>query len=489
MAKKQIKVKKVTKQKEEKTMPVKKGRKAKKKNEKLWGGRFTEPLSASAEAFTASVDFDKRLYHHDIVGSIAYANALFKAHVITHKEGKRIIKGLTTILKRIKAGKLSFATEYEDVHMNIEKMLIELIGDTGKKIHTGRSRNDQVATDLRMFLKEEILIVVSLITQLQATLVDLADRHKKIIMPGYTHLQRAQPVLLSHHFLAYFEMLDRDKGRFLETYQRTNVLPLGSGALAGTNFNIDRKFLADTLGFAELSKNSIDAVSDRDFAIDYLSASATLMMHLSRLCEEIVLWASYEFGFIELSDQYSTGSSIMPQKKNPDVAELIRGKTGRVYGNLMSLLVVMKGLPLAYNRDTQEDKEPLFDTVDTVHSSLKLMVEMLATAKFNEKEMTDAARKGFLTATDLAFYLVKKNVPFRKAHEIVGKIISYCEDANMQLDYLSVKELKKFSDRISFDAQKIISIESSVESKNIFGGTSTVRVKDAIKAARKRITK
>jgi argininosuccinate lyase len=285
--------------------------------------------------------------------------------------------------------------------------------------------------------------------------------------------------------MAYLEMLERDKARFFETFNRTNVLPLGSGALAGTNFKIDRRFLAEVLGFAQLSNNSIDAVSDRDFVLDFLSAASILMMHLSRMCEELVLWSSYEFGFVEISDAYSTGSSIMPQKKNPDVAELIRGKAGRVFGSLMALFTVLKGLPLAYNRDTQEDKEPLFDAVDTVQSCLKLMQEMLVTAKFHEKEMLDAARKGFLTATDLAFYLVRKGVPFRKAHEIVGKIINYCEDANMQLDYLSVPELKKFSDKFSFDAQKIISTESSVEEKDTFGGTATSRVKEAIKAARK----
>ncbi|MBU0687498.1 MAG: argininosuccinate lyase [Candidatus Margulisbacteria bacterium] len=464
-------------------------RKKKKVKDKLWGGRFREALSDAAEIFTSSVDFDKKLYHHDIIGSIAYSNALMKAHVISQKECKRIIKGLTAILKGIKSGKIQFRTEFEDVHMNIEALLIDMIGDTGKKLHTGRSRNDQVATDLRMYLKDEIAATIPLISKFQATLVELAEKHIKVIMPGYTHLQRAQPVLLSHHLMAYYTMLDRDKERIFETYRRTDVMPLGSGALAGTNFKIDRKFLADVLSFSEISKNSVDAVSDRDFVLDYLSAAAILMMHLSRMCEELVIWSSYEFSFIELSDQYSTGSSIMPQKKNPDVAELIRGKSGRVYGNLMSLLTVMKGLPLAYNRDTQEDKEPLFDTIETVQASLKLMTEMLATAKFNDKEMLDAARKGFLTATDLAFYLVNKGVPFRKAHEIVGKIIAYCEDANMQLDYLSVQELKKFSDRFSFDAQKIISTESSIASKDIYGGTATVRVKEQIKIARKKLTK
>jgi argininosuccinate lyase len=457
----------------------------KKKEDKLWGGRFRRALSASAETFTASIEFDKRLYRHDIMGSIAYANALFKSHVITQKECKRIIRGLNVILKGIESGKFKFDPGFEDVHMNIEKMLIDLIGEAGKKIHTGRSRNDQVATDLRAYVKEEVAATISLLCKLQITILDLAERHLKIIMPGYTHLQRAQPVLLSHHLMAYFEMLERDKARFFETFNRTNVLPLGSGALAGTNFKIDRRFLAEVLGFAQLSNNSIDAVSDRDFVLDFLSAASILMMHLSRMCEELVLWSSYEFGFVEISDAYSTGSSIMPQKKNPDVAELIRGKAGRVFGSLMALFTVLKGLPLAYNRDTQEDKEPLFDAVDTVQSCLKLMQEMLVTAKFHEKEMLDAARKGFLTATDLAFYLVRKGVPFRKAHEIVGKIINYCEDANMQLDYLSVPELKKFSDKFSFDAQKIISTESSVEEKDTFGGTATSRVKEAIKAARK----
>jgi argininosuccinate lyase len=457
--------------------------------DKLWGGRFREPLSKSAEKFSASIDYDKRLYRQDIMGSIAYANALSKAQVITPKECKRIIKGLLAISKGLESGKLKLKTEYEDVHMNIEKMLIDLIGETGKKIHTGRSRNDQVATDLRLYIKEEIAQAVSLLEKLQSTILDLAEEYIKVIMPGYTHLQRAQPVLFSHHLLAYFEMFDRDKDRFLGAFKRVDVMPLGSGALAGTNFKIDRKFLAQVLGFAEISRNSIDAVSDRDFVVDFIYAAAAVMLHLSRFCTELILWSSYEFGFVELSDKYTTGSSIMPQKKNPDIAELIRGKSSRVFGNLTAILSLMKGLPLAYNRDAQEDKEPLFDTVDTLKASLTLMDEMLKTAKFNASEMLDAARKGFLTATDLAFYLVGKGVPFRKAHEIVGKIINYCEDANMQLDYLSVAELKKFSDKISFDAQKILSTESSVEMKDTFGGTAPAQVKAALKAARASLAK
>ncbi|MFH1683592.1 MAG: argininosuccinate lyase, partial [Candidatus Margulisiibacteriota bacterium] len=357
----------------------------------------------------------------------------------------------------------------------------------GKKLHSGRSRNDQVVTDLRMYVKYEVTELIFLIKDLQTVLLDLAEANIKVIMPGYTHLQRAQPILLSHHLMAYFEMLERDKKRLYQVGEETDVMPLGSGALAGNNFKIDRPGLAKELGFAESSANSIDAVSDRDFAIDFCSACAVLMMHLSRFSEEIIIWSSWEFDYLELSDQFSTGSSIMPQKKNPDIAELARGKTGRVYGNLMALLTMMKGLPLAYNRDMQEDKEPLFDTIDTVKSVLAIFREMVATVKINDKQMDQSAKKGFLTATDLAFYLVGRGVPFREAHNIVGKIVAYCEESNMQLEYMSLKQLKQFSKEFGYDATRFLSAQSSVASKDILGGTAPSRVKEAIKRARKHL--
>jgi argininosuccinate lyase len=358
------------------------------------------------------------------------------------------------------------------------------VGEIGKKLHTGRSRNDQVATDLRMYLKWEITETVILLARLQNAILDQAEAHLSVIMPGYTHLQRAQPVLLSHHLLAYFEMLERDKERFRQAYERVDVMPLGSGALSGTNFLIDRAYLAKELGFSRISTNSMDAVSDRDFVIDYLSASAQLMMHLSRFADELIIWSSYEFDFVELSDSYSTGSSLMPQKKNPDVAELIRGKCGRVFGNLVALLTMMKGLPLAYNRDLQEDKEPLFDSIDTVKDSLAIFSEMIKTIKFNREIMGKAVKKGYLTATDVVYYLVVQGVPFREAHEIVGKIVSYCEESNMELDYISLNQLKQFSNKFSYDVQRILSAEASVAAKDTIGGTSPKRVKEALKRAR-----
>jgi len=454
---------------------------------KPWGGRFKKPLSKSAEIFTASVHFDKRLFKQDIIQSIAYARALQKAAVLDSKECKKIIIGLEEIKRGIESGKIKLTSEFEDVHMNIEHSLIQKVGEVGKKLHTGRSRNDQVSTDLRMYLKWEITETKRLIKELQETLIKLAEDNISVVTAGYTHLQRAQPVLLSHHFMAYFNMLQRDKERMSEAYGRADVLPLGSGALSGTNFPIDRNFLAKELGFTKISTNSLDAVSDRDFAVDYLSASATLMMHLSRFAEEIILWSTYEFNFIRLSDAYSTGSSLMPQKKNPDIAELIRGKCGRVYGNLFALLTTMKAQPLAYNRDLQEDKEPLFDTIDTIGCTLSVFREMLETMQINKEVMLKAATKGFLTATDLAYYLVRKQVPFRDAHEIVGKIISYCEESNMELEYLSLNELKKFSDKFGYDSQRILSAKSCVETKDLPGGTAPERVKEAIKDARNNI--
>jgi len=455
-----------------------------KKNKKPWSGRFREPLAKSAEQFTNSVHFDARLYKQDIVQSIAYAKALFKVQILSGTECKKIIRGLEEILRGMASGKIKLNPEFEDVHMNVEAILINKVGEMGKKLHTGRSRNDQVATDLRMYLKWEISETRILIKKLQEVILQLAEDHLAVIMPGYTHLQRAQPVLLSHHLMAYFEMLERDRERMIEAYRRTDVLPLGSGALSGTSFPVDRNFLAKELGFSKVSKNSMDAVSDRDFVVDYLSACALLIMHLSRFAEELILWSTYEFDFIELSDAYATGSSLMPQKKNPDVAELIRGKSGRIYGNLISLLTVLKAQPLTYNRDMQEDKEPLFDTIDTVKDCLQMFAEMIKTMKVNREVMDRAATKGYLTATDLVYYLVRKGVPFRSAHEIVGKIVSYCEESNMELDYVSLNQLKPFCDKFSYDVQRILSSKASVESKEGYGGTSSKRVKEAIKNAR-----
>ncbi|MEE8637812.1 MAG: argininosuccinate lyase [Candidatus Margulisiibacteriota bacterium] len=461
--------------------------KRRKKLKKPWSGRFRESLAKSAEEFSSSVHYDVRLYKQDIIQSIAYARALFQVRLLTGKECKRIIKALEVILKGIGAGKIKLKPELEDLHMNIESLLIEKVGDMGKKLHSGRSRNDQVATDLRMYIKYEVTEIIFLIKKMQEALLDLAEVNLKVIMPGYTHLQRAQPVLFSHHLLAYFEMLERDRERFLKTGEEADVLPLGSGALAGTNFKVDREGLAKELGFSKISKNSMDAVSDRDFVIDFVAAASLLMMHLSRFSEELIIWSTYEFGFIELSDKFTTGSSIMPQKKNPDIAELVRGKTGRVYGHLFSLLAMMKALPLAYNRDMQEDKEAVFDVMDTVKAVLSIFEEMIRTTKINAEVMGKSAKKGFLTATDLACYLVRRGVPFREAHHIVGKIVSYCEESNMQLEYLSLQQLKQFSDAFSYDVTRILSSESSVSSKDISGGTAPKRVKEAIKRARKNL--
>jgi argininosuccinate lyase len=463
----------------------KKRKKAKEK--KPWAGRFRQAMARTAEAFTSSIRYDVRLFKQDIVQSMAYARSLLKARVLTADECKKIVRALEGIMKRIEKGRVKLKPELEDIHMNIEALLIEEVGDIGKKLHSGRSRNDQVATDLRMYVKYEVTEIVFLIQKLQETLITLAESNIKVIMPGYTHVQRAQPVLFAHHILAYFEMLKRDKARFLKAGEEADVLPLGSAALAGTNFQVDRPGLAKELGFSKISANSMDAVSDRDFAIDFVAAGAVLMMHLSRFCEEIVLWASFEFDFIELSDQYSTGSSIMPQKKNPDIAELIRGKTGRVYGHLVSLLTLMKGLPLTYNRDMQEDKEAIFDVIDVLKSALNIFDEMIATIKVNKEQMGRAAKKGYLTATDLAYYLVRRGIPFREAHKIVGEIVAYCEDSNMQLEYLSLQQLKQFCDVFTYDVMRILSSESSVNSKDLPGGTAPKRVKEAIKNARKNL--
>ncbi|MFA6430833.1 MAG: argininosuccinate lyase [Candidatus Margulisiibacteriota bacterium] len=454
-------------------------------NKKMWGGRFTEATSKLTETFTSSIHYDDRLFKYDIRQNIAYATSLQKAKVFTAPETKKVIQALNVILKEFEHGKINLRKELEDVHMNIEMLLVEKVGDIGKKLHSGRSRNDQVATDFRLYVKDKAEEIIDLISALQSEIVDVAEKNIKIIMPGYTHLQRAQPILFSHHLMSYYEMLCRDKKRFNLAKEEADVMPLGSGALSGNAFGIDRDALAEELGFSDVSKNSIDAVSDRDFAIEFLSACSILMVHISRMSEELIIWSTFEFNFVEMSDKFTTGSSIMPQKKNPDVAELSRGKSGRVFGHLMSLLVMMKGLPLAYNRDMQEDKEMVFDAADTLTTILTIYAEMIATLKINGDKMAAAAKKGFLTATDLAYYLVRRNVPFREAHEIVGKIVSYCEQNNMQLEYLSLKQLKEFSEFFTYDVTRVLSAESSIASRDIIGGTASNRVKEAIKRARK----
>ncbi len=448
---------------------------------KLWAGRFNEKTESAVERFTESVSFDARLWRHDIDGSIAHVKMLGKQKIISPKDTAMIVTGLKEIADEIEAGKFRFKESLEDVHMNIEHALIKKIGPVGGKVHTARSRNDQVALDLRLYLRDEIKEIVKLVKALQKVLVNLAEKHIDIIMPGYTHLQRAQPVLLSHHLLAYYEMLERDSARFMDCLKRVNVMPLGSAALAGTTLPIDRKYVAGLLKFPAVTENSIDTVSDRDFVIEFISASGILMTHLSRFSEEIILWNSEEFGFIELPDAFTTGSSIMPQKKNPDVLELARGKAGRVYGNLMTILTVMKGLPLAYNRDMQEDKEPLFDTVDTIKSCLAILVKMMPGVRFKKSEMEEATMAGFLTATDIAEYLVKKGMPFRKAHAVVGKTVKYCIDRDMNLTDLRLNELRNFSELIGEDIFHCIAVKASVEGKKSFGGTSGKMVLARIK--------
>jgi argininosuccinate lyase len=439
---------------------------------KPWGGRFTEATNRLVEKYTASIPYDWRLYPYDIAGSRAHAAMLAKTGIITKKEAARIIRGLDEILKEIAGGSFPFSIELEDIHMNIENRLIRKIGPVGGKLHTARSRNDQVALDIRMYLRDEIAELHELAGALQKVLVGLADTHRDVVLPGYTHLQRAQPVLLGHHLLAYYEMFERDRGRLKDCFRRVNVLPLGAGALAGTVLPIDRRFVARQLGFSDLCENSMDAVSDRDFAVEFAADCALIMMHLSRLCEELVIWSSAEFGFITLPDAFTTGSSIMPQKKNPDVAELARGKTGRVYGGLMALLTVMKGLPLAYNRDMQEDKEPLFDAADTVAHSLAVVAEMLKGVVVHKEAMRGAAGDGFITATDLADYLVRKGMPFRQAHEIVGRAVLRATELGCGLQDMPLAEYRKLSQQINRDVFQAISLESSVGRRRSHGGTA-----------------
>jgi argininosuccinate lyase len=467
-----------------KTKIIKKKKTSGKKT-KPWGGRFIETTNELVEQFTASIPYDWRLYPYDIAGSMVHAAMLGKQGIIPKKEADRIIRGLEEILKEIVAGAFEFSVELEDIHMNIENRLIEKIGPTGGKLHTARSRNDQVALDIRMFLRDEIAEIHELLTALQAVIVHLAEQHSDVVLPGYTHLQRAQPVLFGHHLLAYYEMLERDRGRLEDCFRRVNVMPLGAGALAGTVLPIDRKFVAKQLGFSGLCENSMDAVSDRDFAIEFVAACAQIMMHLSRLSEELVIWSSSEFGFITISDAFTTGSSIMPQKKNPDVAELTRGKTGRVYGNLMALLTLMKGLPLAYNRDMQEDKEPIFDASDTVTLSLSVFIEMLKGVTIHKETMRKAAEDGFITATDLADYLVRKGMPFRKAHEVVGRAVLRATELGCGLVDMPIGEYKKLSPLIHEDVYDALSVGASVRRRTSYGGTAPTNLRKRLTVLKK----
>lgn len=454
---------------------------------KPWAGRFKKGTHKVAEKFSASIDFDQRLYKEDIQGSIAHVTMLAEKGIILKKESDKIIKGLKQIKKEIESGKFPFREEFEDIHLNIEKRLIEKIGDVGGKIHTARSRNDQVALDMRLYLRGEINEIITLIKAISERLVELSDENIDAMIPLYTHIQRGQPVLLSHQLMALYEMLKRDRARYVDCLQRVNVMPLGAGAGAGTTFPIDRKLVAKLLGFPEVTKNSIDTVSDRDFIIEFISASSTLMMHLSRISEEFVLWSTKEFDFVDMGDEFTTGSSIMPQKRNPDMAELIRGKTGRVYGNLVTILTIMKGLPFSYNRDMQEDKEPMFDTVDTVKSCLEVLSEMLQVIVFKHENMKRALDEGFITATDVADYLSRKGMPFRQSHEVTGKIVGYAEEKGRELLNLHISEYQMFSNLFDEDLYDFITLNGSIESRKSYGGTAKKNVVKMIKLAKKEI--
>lgn len=455
----------------------------KEKTSTLWGGRFNEATDAFVQRFTASVNFDKRLYKHDIAGSVAHATMLEAAGVLSADEKQAIIQGLTDIQGEIERGEFQWSVELEDVHMNIESALTARIGITGKKLHTGRSRNDQVATDVRLYLRDEIDVIAQELTRLQQGIAGLAEQEAATIMPGFTHLQTAQPVTFGHHLLAWCEMLERDYGRLMDCRQRMNQSPLGAAALAGTTFPIQRELTSDLLGFAHPTRNSLDSVSDRDFAIEFCSFAALLLTHLSRASEELILWTSAQFNFIELPDRFCTGSSIMPQKKNPDVPELVRGKTGRVNGHLVSLLTLMKSQPLAYNKDNQEDKEPLFDTVDTVRDCLRAFADMVPAVKAKRDVMYDAAKRGFATATDLADYLVRKGIAFRDAHEIVGNAVAYGINSGKDLSDMSLDELQQFDATISDDVFDVLTLEGSVAARSHIGGTAPEQVRAAAQQA------
>ena len=453
--------------------------------EKLWAGRFRERTHRLVETFTSSLPVDRRLFRHDIRGSIAHSRGLERAAVLTRREAARIIRGLEQIMAELEAGRFVFRPEDEDIHTAVERRLTELIGPLGGKLHTGRSRNDQVALDLRLYMNEALATLLESARRFQSGLLQMARRHLDVVMPGYTHLQRAQPVLLAHHLLAYVEMVERDKGRLADARRRFDELPLGAGALAGTNYPIDRMYVAKLLGFSRVTENSLDAVSDRDGALEVMAALAILMMHLSRLCEELVLWSSEEFRFIELSDAFCTGSSMMPQKKNPDVPELVRGKTGRIYGHLVSLLTTLKGLPLSYNRDLQEDKEALFDAVDQVTASLDVLTPLVTGMTVNRAVLAKAAGGGYLLATELADYLAAKGVPFREAHAITGRLVRSAMERGSALRDLTLAELRAASEHFEKDALDVLTVESAIDRRAQIGGTSRKRVEARLKALEK----
>ncbi len=451
-----------------------------KRDEKPWGGRFSEPTNRGVETFTASIQYDRRLYRQDIEGSVAHARALAKQGIITKAEADAIRKGLREIRADIEKGIFAFHPDDEDIHMAVEKALTERIGEAGGKLHTGRSRNDQIALDIRLYLREEIGRIIGLLGDLKRGFVESAKRELGVIVSGFTHMQKAQPVLLSHYLLAFREMLDRDEARLRDCLKRVNVMPLGAAAMAGTGIPIDRGYIARLLRFPAMTANSMDAVSDRDFISEFIFAASLIMMHLSRFCEDLILWSSDEFGYVEIADAFTTGSSIMPQKKNPDVAELIRGKTGRVYGNLVALLTLLKGLPMTYNRDLQEDKEPLFDTVDTVGASLEILTAMLGHLRYNRERMEEGAGGGFSTATDLAEYLVMKGVPFREAHGIVGRIVSFCIRNGKKLTGLTLRDFRRFHKSFEKDVFRCLTVRQSVNARKINGGTAEQNVRERI---------
>lgn len=459
----------------------------KKTSVKLWGGRFSGATAASVEAFTESISYDKRLYYYDIMGSKAHATMLAENGLLTQEELRAIESGLCAIECSIDEGRFTFRSELEDIHMNIEKALIDAIGPAGAKLHSARSRNDQISLDLRLYLRDQCEGLRGLLEGIRRAFVVLAREYMGQVMPGYTHLQRAQPVLISHHLMAYYEMFGRDMGRIADCRKRINILPLGAAAMAGTGLPIDRERVAELLGFDQVTANSMDTSGDRDFAIEFVSCATMIQLHLSRLSEELVLWSSQEFSFVQIADKFCTGSSIMPQKKNPDIPELIRGKSGRVVGSLMSLITLMKGLPLTYNRDLQEDKEPVFDAVDTVSASLAIMAEMLGNLTFNTERMAEATETGFMTATDLADYLVLHDVPFREAHGIVGRAVAICIEKGCELTDLSLEEMREFSPVIGEDVFAVLSVQGSVDSRVSSGGTATLRVEEAVRTAENKL--
>ncbi len=457
------------------------------KTNKLWGGRFTHTTSAATDSFHSSISFDKRLYHEDIEGSIAHVEMLAAQKIIADEEASLIRKTLLEILEDCHVGKIEFNVKAEDIHMNIEGELIKRIGSIGKKLHTGRSRNDQVALDMKMYVKKEIIELQSLVQGLQSTLLELAEKHIKTYMPGFTHMQKAQPVTFAHHLMAYFEMFDRDYERLADCYKRANTLPLGAGALATTTYPINREMVKEKLAFEALTRNSMDAVSDRDYCVELLSTISITMMHLSRFCEEIIIWSTNEFNFVELDDTYSTGSSIMPQKKNPDMAELIRGKTGRVYGSLMALLTTLKALPLSYNKDMQEDKEVVFDAIDTIKACLPVFTGMIATMVVNQDAMMKSLQTGFVNATDAADWLTKRGIPFRDAHEIIGKMVLYCTQQEKSIEDLTLGEFQQLSPLFDESIYEAITIENCVEHRNVIGGPAGSYMRKYIATCKKNL--